>query len=534
MKTNYEVLIVGAGPAGLQLGYFLKKQGIDYAILDRAANCGSTFEKFPRHGQLISINKVNTGIDDAEINLRWDWNSLLSEGQELNFSDYSKDYFPKASVLVDYLNDFKAQFNLKIHFNQTVQDVSMADGEYKISTETDAFSAKRLVVATGLGRQNKPDVEGINLAIDYADMDMDKGKYENKRVMIIGKGNSAFETADDLNNVASVIHLCSPNPIKLAWNTHYVGHVRAVNNNVLDTYQLKSQNTILDGDIDYIRQKNGGFVVGISYSHANGQKIEVPVDHVINCAGFSMDTSMFGEACMPEMRLNNKFPKMTEKWESVNNKNMFFCGINMHSRDYRKTFSGFIHGFRYNCAILAKLLAKDIMGTKLPSETIAAGDNLYLKLMDRIHKSSSLFQQPAFICDVIQFSDSPEKSSEREYFQDVTFDILSGSHLFDIMQTSYMTLSIEYGKQKYPDMFDIPRNPENGAESAFIHPVFRIFKNGEMIEEFHLPEDLENNWYQSIYQTILTDFLETKVLSSKLKNKNLIQPSHLQAVTEVI
>jgi hypothetical protein len=41
---------------------------------------------------------------------------------------------------------------------------------------------------------------------------------------------------------AAVIHVAGPHSIRMAWRTHYVGHLRAVNNNFLDTYQLKSQN----------------------------------------------------------------------------------------------------------------------------------------------------------------------------------------------------------------------------------------------------------------------------------------------------
>ena len=45
------------------------------------------------------------------------------------------------------------------------------------------------------------------------------------------------------------MHVAGPSPLRLAWKTHYVGHLRAVNNNFLDTYQLKSQNAVLDGSM---------------------------------------------------------------------------------------------------------------------------------------------------------------------------------------------------------------------------------------------------------------------------------------------
>jgi cation diffusion facilitator CzcD-associated flavoprotein CzcO len=34
MKTDYEYLILGAGPAGIQLGYYFERDGRDYQIIE--------------------------------------------------------------------------------------------------------------------------------------------------------------------------------------------------------------------------------------------------------------------------------------------------------------------------------------------------------------------------------------------------------------------------------------------------------------------------------------------------------------------
>lgn len=67
-----EYLIIGAGPAGLQLGYFLERSGHDYLILEAGPTPGAFFQTFPRHRKLISSNKKHTGWDDPELNLRMD------------------------------------------------------------------------------------------------------------------------------------------------------------------------------------------------------------------------------------------------------------------------------------------------------------------------------------------------------------------------------------------------------------------------------------------------------------------------------
>lgn len=84
-----DYLVIGAGPAGLQVGYFLERAGRDYLILEAGDAPGAFFRTFPRHRRLISINKPHTGSDDPQINLRMDWNSLLSDNPSLRFTRYT-------------------------------------------------------------------------------------------------------------------------------------------------------------------------------------------------------------------------------------------------------------------------------------------------------------------------------------------------------------------------------------------------------------------------------------------------------------
>src|SRR3954466_1150706 len=102
----YDYLILGAGPAGIQLGYFLAKDGRDYLILEAGESAGTFFRTFPRHRMLISSNKVYTGYSDPEVNLRFDWNSLISDDPTLLFKNYSTTYFPGADDIVRYFSDF--------------------------------------------------------------------------------------------------------------------------------------------------------------------------------------------------------------------------------------------------------------------------------------------------------------------------------------------------------------------------------------------------------------------------------------------
>src|SRR5580765_3347682 len=109
MNKHLDYIIIGGGPAGLQTAYYLKKAELSYKVLEGASEVGAFFRKFPRHRKMISINKVNTGVDEEEVKLRWDWNSLLSDELSPLMRDFTERYFPDADVFVEYLKSFQTR-----------------------------------------------------------------------------------------------------------------------------------------------------------------------------------------------------------------------------------------------------------------------------------------------------------------------------------------------------------------------------------------------------------------------------------------
>lgn len=362
MTARVSYLIVGAGPAGLQLGYFLDRAGLDYHIVERGDSAGTFFRRFPRHRRLISINKVETGTEDAETNLRWDWNSLLDDGPR--FTTLTERYFPSADVMVDYLQDFAARHRLRVQYETDVLSVTRGE-DFVVETTRGTWTADRVIVATGLAADNVPAIPGVEHAESYRDMPTDPADFRGQRVLIVGKGNSAFETAHNLIETAAALHLVSPNPVKMAWRTRFVGDLRAVNDDLLDTYGLKLQNTVLDANVEEIRRRSGGLNVRLQYTRAQGQRVELEVDRVVRCTGFRFDTSIFKELA-PELVHDGRFPALTSRWESPNVPDLFFVGTLMQARDYRRTFSAFIHGFRYNVEAFVHLLRERYHGVPRP------------------------------------------------------------------------------------------------------------------------------------------------------------------------
>lgn len=521
MKTEFEYIILGGGPAGLQLAYYFERDGRDYQILEGGSGPGTFFEMYPRHRQLISINKVHTGTNDPELRLRHDWNSLLTDDHSHLFRDYSEEYFPPADALLDYLRDFTTKFDLKIQYDTPVAEITRSpDGGFQLQSGGTNYRCKRLIVATGVSKTYIPDVPGIELAENYDVVSVDPKDFIDQRVLIVGKGNSAFETADNLVPTAALIHLVSPFPIDFAWKTHFVGDLRAVNNNILDTYQLKSQNAILDAETVGIEKKNDDtFAVKFAYKHAEGEVEELVYDRVISCTGFRFDASIFDQTAAPEMTIFDKFPNLTCEWESVNQSDMYFVGTLMQMRDYKKTTSGFIHGFRYNVEAFAKLIGEKHHHSPWPSTQLPfEAQRLCDKLLSRINGSSALWQQQSFLGDVIVVDESENSDCQVQYYEGMPIAYLQ-KHYVDNDRRCFV-LTLEFGTMSPDeDPFRVNRirrdNVAKAASSTFLHPAIREYENGAKVSEHHIIEDLEAVWHEPEHVQPLVKYLQQRIESTE-------------------
>jgi thioredoxin reductase/MFS family permease len=492
--SRMEYLVIGGGPAGLQLGYFLERAGRDYLILEAGPSPGTFFRTFPRHRRLISINKPHTGWDDPELNLRMDWNSLLSDDPRLLFTRYSRRYLPDADDMVRYLGDFAGAFGLRVRYGTRVVRVRRQDGAFH-ATDQDGreYEARRLVVATGLSAPYVPPIPGIDTAELYGTVSVDPDDFTDQRVLVIGKGNSGFETADNLIETAAVIHVAGPESIRMAWRTHYVGHLRAVNNNLLDTYQLKSQNALLDGTIQRIERRDGSYKVTVSFARANEVTKDIPYDRVIVCTGFRFDPSIFDPSCRPELVIDDRFPAQTAEWESVNIPGLYFAGTLMQVRDFKRSTGGFIHGFRYGVRTLHRMLEHRYHGVEWPHRQLPADPGVLAEaVLARVNRTSALWQQFGFLCDLVTLA----PGGTARYHEEQPVDYVRANQTGDCF-----TVTLEYGPDHDRfDPFDISvgRIAQSDAEAAakgrYLHPVVRAWRSGELVAEHHVTENLENEW----------------------------------------
>jgi len=157
---SHRYVIVGAGPAGLQLSYYLQRAGADYLTLERDDAPGRFFRTFPRHRKLISLNKIHTRSTDPEIRLRWDWNSLLNDEPDLLFPKFSDEYFPSANDMVRYLAEFQRVHCLAVRYGTEVVRIERVGDGFLVHTADSVVHCECVIAAGRLGIAVRPGYSG--------------------------------------------------------------------------------------------------------------------------------------------------------------------------------------------------------------------------------------------------------------------------------------------------------------------------------------------------------------------------------------
>jgi thioredoxin reductase len=492
---SFDVVIIGAGPGGVQLALRLEEikrrtgARIEYCILEKGNAPGHFFSRFPVHGQLISNNKLYSGADPrSRFAERFDWNSLITEERAILTRDYSADFYPRREIVGDMLRDLCARYALPVRYDTNVESVVREeDGTFAIRTGKGPIKSRLVVVATGL-KPVTAEIPGIDHATPYAEM-RPADHYRDKKVLIIGKGNSGFECANDIINEAAVIMVASRNPVRLAYQTHYVGSVRAVNAQLIENYQLKHHAAILDCDIERIERTEGdGYEVTVAYRHADGEVETLGFDAVIAATGFAGNLDAVDGALEAPL-LHGKFPDIDEDFGARGVDGLYFAGALTHGPDYRCfSSSGFIHGFRYNSIVLAHHLAARL-GVQEEHLRIAEAE-LADFVMAEFEEDAAIYLQPGYIgrCLACEADGTWLDLGHRT------------RRWFDAQPPEDSTLllaTLEYGDiHAFPDMLRIPRYPGDPDKHVHIHPVVRTRSAGGS-REVHLGESLLNRFASS-------------------------------------
>ncbi|XP_066563495.1 FAD-dependent oxidoreductase domain-containing protein 2 isoform X2 [Amia ocellicauda] len=498
------------------MGHFLQETGRDYVILERNHEPGSFFAIYPRHGRLISINKLFTGRHNPEFNLRHDWNSLLGavrgRGQPRAplFSRVSSALYPPAHSLRRYLSLFAQELRLRVRYGVDVAGVSQGTSQGNGEKECDRFDQSQsytltdqeglnytcrvLLVASGLWEPQQVRFPGWEAVEGYESLPRDGSGFQGQAVLILGKGNSAFETAAALLPHTARIALYSPRPVRLAWQTHYVGDLRAVNTELLDTYQLKSLDGLVDGSVEQlalVRDARGRLHVTLAEllrlhgndsaatraaHHHDNFSLRRPFDRVVRCLGFRFNSSIFHSSACPRRAgvARGRFPALSAWFEGRGLPGLFVIGAAAHSRDYRHSAGGFIHGFRYTVRAVHRILEQRYHGHPWPAATLQTSQ-LLSAILRRVNEASGPYQMFGMLGDIILL-----QGDSFQYLEEFPLQALAQLTALTgraVGPGGLLVLVMEYG-HSLTDSLGQNRSITDWAlawKSNFLHPVLYYY-----------------------------------------------------------
>ncbi len=183
MNDNLDILIIGAGPAGLAVAGCLVQRGLRPVLIEKAGQVGASWRA---HYERLHLHTVKA----------------LSALPGLPFPREAPRYVPRQGV-VDYLAAYARQHNIAPLFGEAALAITPAEGGWLTrSVSGREFVSRHVVVATGAN--NAPNFPAIAGQAQFPGRVLHSRDYRNaapfagQRVLVVGMGNTGAEIALDL------------------------------------------------------------------------------------------------------------------------------------------------------------------------------------------------------------------------------------------------------------------------------------------------------------------------------------------------
>jgi thioredoxin reductase len=384
---DYPIVVVGSGPGGLQVSYYLTRMGVEHAVVSADPGPGGMFRRFPFFQRLLSWTKPYTAWPrDSREYERYDWNSLVAFEPEHRaimptLMDGSSD-FPSRPEMEEGIRLFAERTGLRVQYDTEWQGTSRDGERFVLHTSRGQYRCRAAILAVGVAEPWLPaSTPGMDLVTHYVDT-RPAASYAGKRLFIVGKQNSGFELASGLLQWASSIVLASPRPAQLSVNTRSLAGIRARYVQPWEDANLGGGVFIMDASIERIEQHADGLAVHTRRSDT-GAPFVVTVDEVMAATGFQCPLRDLGDLGVTVFG-QSRLPSMTNAYESATVPGIFFAGTIMQGVPGLKKYgmpanSGAVHGHRYNARILVDHLAERMFDRPRQRPEVPPGD-----VVDRI------------------------------------------------------------------------------------------------------------------------------------------------------
>ncbi len=171
--TEYDLAIIGGGPAGISASLAAKLAGLRFITLEQQT-LGGTVAHYPR-GKVVMTQPAE----------------LPGHGQ-MNFREVNKE------TLLAFWSDVIARAGLRIHHDERVDAVRASGSGFELSTSRRTISTATVLLA--IGRRGTPRTLGVpGEELDKVVYRLiDPQQYAGRRVLVVGGGDSALEAAASL------------------------------------------------------------------------------------------------------------------------------------------------------------------------------------------------------------------------------------------------------------------------------------------------------------------------------------------------
>jgi len=404
---DYDVVLVGSGPGGLQTAYSLARTGISRcAVISRDSGPGGMFRRFPLYQRLISWTKPDAPFERGTREYEWyDHNSLVGDERAHQalapeFMDRAFDV-PARREMEAALVEFAMRGGVRVRYGCEWLSTRRDDAGFVLETSDGEYRCRVCVFAIGVTDPWVAPIPGLEAAPHYVGANAPE-RYQGKSVFIVGKRNSGFELAQGLLPWARRIVLGSPRPVDTAilafsplsirYLSPYTEHIRG-----------GSGSYVVNAAIERVERHAEGYRIHASGTTWDGE-LELDSDEVIAATGFRApvrDLPSLGVAMVNDGRM----PAQTPYWESISTPGIYFAGNVMQaSPGLRKhgatSSSGSVNGFRYNARVLARHIAEKHFGLTRDRRPLDR-DQVVPQLLGELARAPELWTQKGYLARVV-------------------------------------------------------------------------------------------------------------------------------------